>query len=635
MSNEPVKVLLVEDDEDDYLLAHVIFSEIEGVRFNLRWSQTYESALQEIETFEPDVCMIDYRLGEHTGLDFIRECASRQLKVPMILLTGQGDREVDMEAMRAGAMDYLIKGQITPHLLERSIRYTVERYKTIDKLQEFAAIVESSDDAILGKTLDGIITSWNKGAEKIYGYTADEMIGESIYKIVPPDRRDEIAQILERLKEGETVEHLETVRVRKDGTPVDVSVTISPIKDSGGRIIGSSAIARDITERKHLEKQLRQSQKLEAVGQLAGGVAHDFNNLLTVITGYSDLAMKRLKMEDPLRHNVEEIKKAAERATSLTRQLLAFSRKQVLQPKVINLNSIIMDMEKMLCRLIGEHIELRTLPGTDLGQINADPGQIEQVILNLVINARDAMPKGGKISIETANTYLDEEYARRHIAVTPGWYAMLAVSDTGQGMDEETQRHIFEPFFTTKGEKGTGLGLSTVYGIVKQSGGNIWVYSEVGQGSTFKVYLPLVYEPAVTTEARTKVTSLKGTETILLVEDEEMVRDLARESLELEGYTVLEAANGGEALLIAQHYEGPIHLMLTDVVMPRMSGRELAEQLTELKPSMRVLFMSGYTDDAIVHHGRLQEGVPFIEKPFTPDSLARKVREVLDAPALS
>ncbi|MDQ3817538.1 MAG: PAS domain S-box protein, partial [Acidobacteriota bacterium] len=1181
MNNEPIKVLLVEDDEDDYLLTRMIFAEIEGVKFELRWAQTFDSALRGIENFEPDVCLVDYRLGEHTGLDFIRECAARRFNVPTVLLTGQGDRAVDIEAMKVGAMDYLVKGQISPPLLERSIRYAVERYKTAEKLQEYAAIVQSSDDAILGKTLEGIITSWNKGAEKMYGYTAEEMVGKSIYTIVPPDRHDELAQILERLKEGETVEHLETVRVSKDGRTINVSVTISPIKDLRGTIIGASAIARDITERKRAEaalqrqsrlielsfepillrefeggiiewntgaeqlygytkseaigrnshellktiftvpfdqfraalererewagelrhttkegrevviesrqqlvdfdgyqlvletnrditerkqaeealreseqryrlmfesnphpmwvfdletlrflavnesaarhygytreefmamtikdirppedvmalaesfarmdgglsswgiwrhrkkngqiiqveitthtltfagrraqvvlahdvterieadealkraekkyrsifenavegifqstpsgkfisvnpaaaqllgydspeeliadrinimaqhyvdpscrrelermlaeqdivagfecevfrkdgsriwvieniravrdeggelvyyegsiediterklaqeklreseerfakafnsspmvmvlssletgkilevnetftgltgysreevvgrtalglglwakpqdrdelirdirqlgrvrnlehvfrtrdgreiiglisserieiggeafaltviqditgrklaeeavreadrraiieyerllerigalaqslgtardlkiifralrefalvstpcngvfislydperglrsaafawsegeevdvselppmpmtgspnsraittgeiiitgdfqhalegqpvinvglerdprlpqsslvvpmsvmghivgavevqstepeafnqahatamkmaanlaanaienvrlfereresaEQLRQSQKLEAIGQLAGGVAHDFNNLLTAIMGYSDLTIRRLGVADPLIRNVEEIRKAAERATSLTRQLLAFSRKQVLLPKVINLNSIISDMERMLWRLIGEHIELRTMPANELGQIKADPGQIEQVILNLVVNARDAMPKGGKISIETANVYLDEEYARRHIAVTPGWYAMFAITDTGQGMDEETQKRIFEPFFTTKGEKGTGLGLSTVYGIIKQSGGNIWVYSEVGQGTTFKVYLPSVDEHA-------------------------------------------------------------------------------------------------------------------------------------------
>jgi CheY-like chemotaxis protein len=364
---------------------------------------------------------------------------------------------------------------------------------------------------------------------------------------------------------------------------------------------------------------------------LAGGIAHDFNNLLTVITGYAELTLKRLDDADPLARNVEEIKKAADRATALTRHLLAFSRKQVLQPKVLDLNSVIVNIEKMVGRLVGEDMELRILPGIELGQVKADPGQIEQVILNLVVNARDAMPKGGKITLETARIYLGEEYARQHIAVQPGWYVMLAVSDTGHGMDAGTQKYIFEPFFTTKeAGKGTGLGLSTVYGIVKQSGGNIWVYSEVGVGTSFKVYLPVVDEQVTEQEADAeRPKNPAGTETILLAEDEEMVRKLTRESLRMHGYTVLEAANAEEALLICEQHEGPIHLLLTDVVMPRTSGKELAEQLVRLHPETRVLYMSGYTDHAIVHHGILDGDIAFIGKPFTPDALVLKVVEVL------
>jgi PAS domain S-box-containing protein len=379
------------------------------------------------------------------------------------------------------------------------------------------------------------------------------------------------------------------------------------------------------------EEQLRQSQKMEAVGKLAGGIAHDFNNLLTAINGYSDLTLRRLQDADPLRQNIEEIRKAGDRAAALTRQLLAFSRKQVLQPVVLDLNSIVSELERMLCRLIGEDIDLRTVLEPRLGSIKADPGQIEQVLMNLVVNARDAMPRGGKLTIETANLYLDEEYAGRHIAVTPGPYVMLAVSDTGTGMDEKVRARIFEPFFTTKeAGKGTGLGLSTVYGIVKQSGGNIWVYSELERGTTFKVYLPRVDEGAQ--EYRRSVEAgeaLQGTELILLAEDDEIVRKLAGEVLRQYGYRVLEAANGGAALLICERQEEPIQLLVTDVVMPEMGGRELADRLRLLRPEMKVLFMSGYTDDAIVHQGVLDEGVNFIQKPFTPDALARKLREVL------
>ena len=404
-------------------------------------------------------------------------------------------------------------------------------------------------------------------------------------------------------------------------------------------VAANDGLKKEVDERKQAEEalhrseeQLRQSQKMEAVGKLAGGVAHDFNNLLTAINGHSELAMRRLGDDDPLYRKLEAIKNAGERAASLTRQLLAFSRKQILQPKVLDLNQVVFEMNKMFQPLIGEDIDLFTRLVPDLGKVKADPGQIEQVLMNLTVNARDAMPLGGRLTIETANVYLDEAYAKHHATVRPGWYVMLAVSDNGCGMDEATRERIFEPFFTTKEVgKGTGLGLSTVYGIVKQSGGNIWVYTEAGRGTTFKVYLPCVdrgiEEPESSTDDN-KV--LEGTETVLLVEDEEVVRDMAREILEESGYRVLEAKHGREALLVAERHRGPIHLMLSDVVMPQMSGRELAEHLTPLRSEMKVLYMSGYTDDAIVHHGVLDEGMAFIGKPFTPNALARKVRETLN-----
>jgi two-component system, cell cycle sensor histidine kinase and response regulator CckA len=417
-----------------------------------------------------------------------------------------------------------------------------------------------------------------------------------------------------------------------------INFVYQPLTDRNGLVSGIICHGVDVTEqvlaRHSLQKsedQLRQSQKLESVGQLAGGIAHDFNNLLTVITGYSEMSLRRLDHADPVSQHIQEIQKAAFRAASLTRQLLAFSRKQVLQPRILDLNSAILNIEKMLGRLVGEDMELCTSLAIGLGQVKADPGQIEQVILNLVVNARDAMPKGGKITIETANVYLDEACANRHVAVHPGWYALLAVTDTGHGMDLETQKHIFEPFFTTKDlSKGTGLGLSTVYGIVKQSGGNIWVYSEVGVGTSFKIYLPLVNEQITKPDAEAvRPQKIAGTETILLAEDEEMVRNLARDSLKTHGYTVLEAANGREALLICEQHEGPIHLLLTDAVMPRMSGKELADQFLTLRPDADVLYMSGYTDRAIVHHGILDENIAFIGKPFTPDALVLKVVEVI------
>jgi len=379
------------------------------------------------------------------------------------------------------------------------------------------------------------------------------------------------------------------------------------------------------------EEQLRMSQKLEAVGQLAGGVAHDFNNLLTVISGYSELVLNRLKENDENRAKVKEIKRAAERASTLTRQLLAFSRKQVLQPKLFDLNHLVSDMSKMLRRLIGENIEMTTVIG-EAAPINADPGQIEQVLMNLVVNARDAMPNGGRLTIETVRVEIDEAYASTHLNVQAGRYVMLAVTDTGCGIDEETSKHIFEPFFTTKEQgKGTGLGLSTVYGIVKQSGGHIWLYSELDHGTAFKIYLPAATEmetqPAA---APAQVALTHGTETILIVEDEPQIRKLAFDCLAYCGYDVLSCSNGLEALQLIEGLNRPVDLVLTDVVMPKLSGRELSERIAAIQPSTKVLFMSGYTNDSVVNHGILDGGTRFIQKPFTLESLARRVREALD-----
>ena len=1076
MYNNVIKVLLVEDDEDDYILTRDLLSEIESSKFELTWAATYQEALKLIKRNGHDICLIDYRLGEHTGVDLLHEAQAHDYRVPAILLTTQEDHDVDVKAMKAGASDYLIKGQIDRPLLERTIRYTIERSKTLAALRssekkyrqivetsregiwmidaeartnyinqrmsemlgysveemlgksvfdfmdsearveathaferrkqgtaeqretgfrrkdgttlytivsansildatgkfvgalgmvtditerkraeaalreseeryrclvelcpdaiviicreqfvygnaasiklfgadsaeeiigdsiwkivhpddrqivseqlretmerreispasdrrlvrldgrvidinatsiltnyqgesavqliirdvteqkhsemmrsQLAFLVESSEDAIIGKTLDGVITNWNKGAEKIYGYTAGEAIGKHISIIVPPERTDELKEILESVRSGRGISLYQTVRSKKDGQLIHVSLTVSPIRDVTGRITGASAIARDFTERKLAEEALReadrraireyerllervaslgqtfgtardletiyralsaftlasmpcsalflslyseaksarrivylwsdgeegdaskletlplgddlvgqaietggiiinndyqetlesrqviarsdgnrddahmprsamvvpmivmgrvvgvieiqsydlaaygnehvtamrlaanlaanaieneqlleqekervvqfqQSQKMEAVGRLAGGVAHDFNNLLTAITGYSDLSLRRLKPEDHLHVNITEIKRAAERAAALTHQLLAFSRKQVLQPRVLDLNGIVSEMDKMLRPMIGEDLELLFDLTPTLGRVKADPGQIQQILMNLVVNARDAMPDGGKLTIQTADVYLDEEYTRQHVAVLPGAYVMLAVSDNGSGMDDSTRARIFEPFFTTKEQgKGTGLGLSTVYGIVKQSQGNIWVYSEVGLGTTFKIYLPQVEGRPEKIQLSENTKSLApGTETILLVEDDDMVRSIARVILTSAGYTVLEAADGENALGLCHHHRGMIHLLLTDVVMPRISGRALADQVKQLRPDIGILFMSGYTHEAIIHHGVLNEGINFMEKPFTPETLTQKIRAALNSSA--
>jgi PAS domain S-box-containing protein len=472
----------------------------------------------------------------------------------------------------------------------------------------------------------------NEAAIRHYGYSREEFLSMTIKDIRPPG---DVPALLEYMSGG--VNQFEEAGVRrhqkKDGTIISVEIASYSLTlyDRPARIV----LAHDVTERRSLEEQLRQSQKLEAIGQLAGGIAHDFNNLLTAINGYSDLTIEGLETEDPLRRNIEQVRKAGERAASLTRQLLAFSRKQVMQPKVLDINSLVVDLGKMLRRLVGEHIEFMTLLRPEAGRINADPGQIEQVILNLVLNARDAMPRGGKLIIETANIYLDEQYAQRHVAVKRGQYVMLTVSDTGIGMDPATQASMFEPFFTTKEiGKGTGLGLSTVYGIVKQSGGDIWAYSEVDKGTTFRVYLPRVTSDAQPYKRTTETESpARGTETVLVVEDDEKVRRLVREVLRKHGYEVLDAANGNAALSVAESHSGAIHLLVTDVVMPQLSGREVADRLAALRPEMKVLFMSGYTDDAVVHHGILDANTPFIQKPFATGALARKVRDVLDGRA--
>jgi len=508
--------------------------------------------------------------------------------------------------------------------------------------ERFRAMTVTAADAITVMDDQGCIAYWNPAAARMFGYTPQEAIGKGLHLFLAPERYHEAYQNgFEKFRntgQGPAINNtIEFIALRKDGTEFPMEVSTSAFKLKGQwHAVG---IIRDITERKRaeeemraLEEQFRQSQKMEAVGRLGGGIAHDFNNLLTIIKGYSQLSLLDLKENDPLWGNIQEIQKATQRATDLTRQLLAFSRRQILDLKVLDLNALLKDLDKMLRRIIGEDIELVTLLDGDLGRVKIDPGQIEQVVLNLAVNARDAMPSGGKLTIETVNVELDDKYAETHMGVTPGHYVRLSVSDTGAGMSQQVKEKIFEPFFTTKEKgKGTGLGLSMVYGIVKQSSGNIWVYSEPGHGTTFKIYLPKVEEELDTLHGRDETEfSPRGSETVLLVEDEQEVRLLAHRLLSQQGYRVLEATNGVEALHVAQEHGGEkIHLLLTDVVMPQMGGKELAEKLKILRPDIKVLYTSGYTDDAIVHHGILERGTYFLQKPFSLKTLSHKVREVL------
>jgi PAS domain S-box-containing protein len=513
---------------------------------------------------------------------------------------------------------------------EQSLRQAENRHRSI---------VDNAVEGFFQTTPSGGYVSVNPALARMYGYdvpsdliAAVGDIGHQVY--VDPHRRAEFKSLM--LQHG-VVQNFEYQVYRRDGSKIWLSENARAVRDKNGALLYYEGTVVDITERKQLEDQLRQAQKMEAVGQLAGGVAHDFNNLLMVIHGNIEVMLERLHPSEPLCKNAHQILKAAEQAASLTRQLLAFSRRQSLQPKVLDLNSITADIGKMLPRLIGADIELKILPHASLSWVKADQSQIEQVLLNLAVNARDAMPKGGKLTIETANLYLDESYARQHVGVRPGPYVVLTVSDTGVGMNAETQAHCFEPFFTTKEHgRGTGLGLATVYGVVKQSGGWIWVYSEPGRGTTFKIYLPRVQEQTdATNHANDQNAAPRGTETVLVVDDQDGIRELTREYLEGCGYTVLVAKDGAEALEIADRYEDPIDLLLTDVVMPKVNGPELAQRLATVRPQVKILYMSGYTERDMSDHDLLQQDTPSLEKPFSLHTLASKVREALDTHALS
>ena len=499
--------------------------------------------------------------------------------------------------------------------------------------QLLGTIVESSDDAILSKAVDGTILTWNAAAERLYGYTAVEAIGTSVELLVPLECRAELAASLSRVHGGARIAPYETTRVCKDGRRISVSVGISPIVDKAGDVVGIASIARDITQRKGMEDQLRQSQRLEAMGSLAGGIAHDFNNLWTVIACNAELALEQIDPAGEARADIDEIRIAAQSATLLTRQLLTFSRQGIVQDAVIDLNEVVAHLDRLLRRTLGEDVEFIVRGATTLGSVRADFGQLEQVLMNLVINARDAMPEGGTLIVETHNVSLDESFVAANPAARVGAFVKLAVSDTGSGMTPEVRARVFDPFFTTKSAtKGTGLGLSTAFEIVKEAGGFFEVMSSPGAGSSFAAYFPQIAGEVAPKASSAVLPVGAGTETILLVEDDNNIRTLGARGLRRHGYTVVVARHAVDALKVVKQHGGHIHLLLTDIVMPGSNGRVLAEELMKSVSGLRVLYTSGYTDSTVTLQHIRASSASFLQKPYTPDTLARKVREVLDAP---
>jgi len=765
MKKEKTKVLLIEDNLGDTLLIREMLTEAGRGSFILETARSFSEGLMKIAAEEPELVLLDLNLPDSSGLETLRKARHTIPDIPIVILTGIKDEEMALEAVKQGAQDYLVKGEIDDKLLARSIRYALARKeleleleKERDRAQKYLDIAEV---IFLALDSEERITMINKKGCEILGCSEGEILGRNWFELFCPrekrekrrenfrktvsgalelspyveldiitctgerkliawhntlilDDRGQITGILssgDDITEKKRVENsikssamewrktfdsisdmilildpqLNIIRVNKavsemlklpyqeilgkrcyhmfhnTNQPPDFcpykelvaerkeicweqfepkferhfSITMTPVFDESGNLNSIIGIYRDITEEKRLQEQLEHAVKMEAVGRLAGGMAHDFNNNLTPIVGICDLLLEEMNSEHPLYSDIVDIRESAERCTNLVKQLMAFSRKQVVEPKTFNLNNVINNMEKMLARLIGEHIHLEKNLDTRLELVKADIGQIELVIVNLVVNARDAMPYGGRISIETANVYIDEEFTRSHLDFKPGWYVVLCISDTGIGMDKDILDKIFEPFFTTKEKgKGTGLGLAIVYGIVKQAGGSILVESEPGRGTTFRIYLPVVDESEkkiLTKESKPKTMALHGWETILLVEDELSVRKVVKRALEYMGYKVIDAEDGQQALTLIKQLKTPIDLLITDVIMPEMSGKDLALRIQALFPDLKVVFISGYLDDIIGNQGILEPGIQFIQKPIKIEALAQKIRETLDS----
>lgn len=638
--NNRLRVLVVEDSEDDALL---LMRQLRRGGYEPESSRV-ESADEMAAALERqpwDLVIIDYAMplfGAIAALDLLKE---KGLDVPRIVVSGTIGEETAVDTMKRGAHDYIMKDNLSRLIpaIERELREAQgrhERRKALEALREseerYRTLIDNVDIGVTLVDSEFNIIMTNAAQARLFGKIPQDFTGEKCY-VAFKDRKTVCTCCPGQLAMTTGLpSEIDVEKVNYKGDRVSWRFRAFPTFSADGTVTGFIEVVDDVTVRKRLEEQLRQAGQLEAIGRLAGGVAHDFNNLLTAMLGYSQVLLQRMSKSDPNRDKVAQISHAAERAAELTKKLLAFSRKQVLDVKVLDLNPVMADFEKMIRRLLGEDVELVTALAPSLGRVKADRGQIEQILMNLAVNARDAMPSGGKLTMETANVQLDEDYARIHPDVQTGSYVTVAVSDNGVGMTAETRSRIFDPFFTTKEKgKGTGLGLSTVYGIVKQHRGHVSVYTEPGQGTTFKVYLPRVQDPIEEIRAvHAPQPQAHGAETILVVEDEEIVLNLACDTLEALGYSVLCASNPEAALRLADEYEGTIDLLLSDVVLPQMDGPSLFKRVALLRPSIKVLYVSGYAGNSIVHHGVLDPGVHFLPKPFTLDGIAAKVREALD-----
>lgn len=644
--SEAVRILIVEDQPTDAELAEKeILKTLQSCLF--KRVETREEYLAELESFQPEVIITDYRMPRFNGLEALKLAQEKIPLTPVIIMTGAINEDTAVDCMKAGAANYVIKehlkrlSQAVVHAIEEK-RVLQERYEAEQALREseerYRTLVHTLPDALVLADMEGNIIYESPSALRLFGWDLEkDAVGRNFLDWIHPGDHAKILDAIQTLRSGLNLRGQELLFLKKDKSTFWGELSASGTRDAQGAVTGFLALIRDISDRKQseeekaqLQAQLLQSQKMDSIGRLAGGVAHDFNNMLSVILGYSELIQTQLNANDPIRNDVEQIEKAGRRAKDITQQLLAFSRKQIIEPTIIDLNERIHSIRKSLGRLIGEDISLEFSPGPDLRKIRFDHSQLDQILINLAANARDAMPQGGRLKIETSNVFLDEAFCREHLGFAAGDYVVLTVADNGIGMDRETLAHAFEPFFTTKAiGKGTGLGLATVYGIVAQGGGFIEAESEPGRGSLFRIYFPSITENAFADPAQKGFTICSGAGNILVVEDDNLVRRMTVALLKSIGYKVHEAASARDALQYCEEGDNAVDLLITDVVMPELSGAELRDRIQAVRPGLRVLFISGYASDVVAHHGIKDEGANFIRKPFTMNELAKAVQNIL------